>query len=107
MRTGEGEEVGCARGLDAGQRLYPFHRVTEEVNPLVVAVILPHGYADPHRQQVLRIEARINRLQAPEAPDEQPRAHQQDERERDLHDHEGAAQPVTALAAADVLAAFL
>src|SRR5205814_5014005 len=70
-------------------------------------VVLFEWKRDAYRQQVLRSESRIDRLQPSETLDEQSRAHEQHEGQRNLRDYEQTAQPGRSRAAANVLAALL
>ena len=60
----------------------------------------------PHRQAAVGIEAQINIAKRRERPDHQPGADDEDDGQRHFDGHEGAAQPLPAVADGGVLAAF-
>ena len=114
MAVGDSPGRGCGRPLilegpspkvsrdrqvvDAGRRLHPGkrpnpreHFLVERRSPIRLRLHRSR-HRNRHRQDVMRIEARVGRLQRREAPDHQPRRDQQRERQRELGRHQRVAQ---------------
>src|SRR5262245_39292929 len=92
--------AGGADGGDAWERGNASQDSFVELRALRI-VAVARGESDPRRQQVFGPVARINIKQFCEAADEQTRADQQHNRQRDLAYHQRAAQasPVNTAAA--------
>src|SRR5437763_2187573 len=90
----ERQRAGHAHGRHAGIARQHVRQILEELG-LHRGIRVARGREpDARRQHVARVVAGIHRGQPHEAPDEQPRAHQQHERERDLRHHQPALRPV-------------
>ena len=72
-----------ASGGDAGQRPDPAHRLAVELGRLLAGVVGPRQ-VDLQQEHVLRIEPALGPLDAGEAADEEPRAGQEHDRQRDF-----------------------
>src|SRR4030095_10630842 len=90
--TAKRDEIRRARRSQRRQRLHAPYDVLATSELPVRLVVDRAGHVEAHRHQGLRIEADIERAQVPERPDEQERADQRHERERDLRDDERAAE---------------
>src|SRR5262249_16323223 len=89
--TGQRQMAGDADGGDAWERGNALQDSFVELGALRI-VAVARGERDPRRQQVFGPLARLDIEQFCEAADEQPRANQQHDRQRDLDYHQRAAQ---------------
>src|SRR5262249_8031079 len=71
---------GCAGLLYARKRLNTFDQLLEEYEALLRSVIIRSRQTDSHRQDILRLEPRVDPLQAHKPAHQETRADQQDER---------------------------
>ncbi len=69
--------------------------------------VVPERQLDPHRQQILGVEAEVDLLDAAEAAQHEPAADHQHHRERDLDHHQPPPQPQPAAAGRGARAPFL
>ena len=81
----------------ARQRRQPFPQLPVGLQDRVGVVVLPAGHRQLERQHVARIESRRDVLQMREAADQQTRADEEHDRQREFRDDE---QPAQVLAAA-------
>ena len=105
--TDAAEERRAAGGRgrdDTRHRADADERLAQELLLLRRGAVALAGQGHAHEEQALGIEAEVDRLQVHERPHQQPGRAQEDERECDLEDDEGAAQPAAAEAAARALA---
>ena len=93
IRHPEWKSVRHGDRSDAGQAPDLLLQLFEEARHL-----MPIGVVDRdlHREQVARLEARVNLQHPPEALDEQTSANQQRQRQGDFADHQHTAQPLAA-----------
>src|SRR5262245_25987943 len=70
------------------------HQLMEEAHLLIRRRILLFGQRDGERQQPVVNEPRIDLIQIVEAANQQPRAHQQRQRQRRFGHHQNAARPM-------------
>ena len=89
---------------DAGQRLNAVEHGPEEALLLRRGRVLAARQRHAGDENVLGIEAQIDVLQRDEAAHQQPGAGEQQQRQRDFDDDQGAPQPAATEAAADALA---
>src|SRR5262249_1324430 len=90
--TAKGRMADERRRLHARQGGQASYRVLRKRVAWFGICVLRKGQLDFERQQLVRIEARINLLQTPEAPHQQPRANQQNQRQRDFGYDQSIAQ---------------
>ncbi len=82
------------RAAHARHRRDAAQQLVVEARGLAVLAVARGRERDPHRQEVARVEARVNVEHRDEALHQQPRADEQHERERHLRDDEQVAQPL-------------
>src|SRR5438128_2302010 len=102
-----GKVRGDARRLYARQRSHAFEHLTVKASGRVGVLVTLFGERHLGRQNVLRLESRVNGAQLGETLDKQPRADEQDEGGGNLRDDEGVAHPVAAEALSRTLASVL
>lgn len=87
------------RAPNAGERPDPLGQLDVEPRGVAVRPVVAHRQRQLEREQVLRVEPRIDRPQGPEAPQHRRRAHEQRERDGDL-EHGFGQEPTGQVAAA-------
>ena len=92
-------EVRRRRGANAGHALHAREDVLEAPGLGARLRIRVAGQVDPHRHERRGLEAGVRALQLQEAPHEERRADEEDQRERDLSDDEHVACPCARAAA--------
>ena len=90
-RAAERRRAHQRRRLHARQRRHTLQRTPVELLPLRLRVAQQVD-VERHRQHVLRVEAGVNALRPLEAAQEQARADEQHQRQRDLRDDQKVAQ---------------
>ena len=98
--------VDDAGALDTRHRLNLFEHAVVQVGPLRGDTEGRRG-CDVHHQDPLRPESRIDVGHVPPASDEQTGADEQNDRQRKLRDHEGAADSTAGCSARDTSATLL
>jgi hypothetical protein len=84
----------CARRDDAGDRFQPFNQLP--IKFLRRSTVISRAlYAQLHGQRVCRIETQVDAAQIHETAQDERRAHEQDERQRDLAHNQRAAQTIS------------
>ncbi len=97
VRAAQGQGEAGARGLDPGDRPQALGEALVERDLGRVVRIARLRKREPQGHDSRRLEARGDPLEPDERPDQQPRAHQQDQRRRHLDEHQEVAhQPGSA-----------
>ena len=101
FREPAAQELDFRQRIDCGERLRAKARLLSDL------FIARFGQLNPHRQQTIGIESGLDRTQLPKRFNEQPRAHEQDERDRKFDDDKRAAQSLPRAACCGTAASFL
>ena len=104
---GEGHGRGRRGGGHAGERPEPVQRLAEKGRLTRAVRVFRLRQRDVEREQVIRPEPRVDGKQPLKTPEHQPGPDEEDERQGDLPDRQGAAETVAAGPGGAAATAFL
>src|SRR4030095_7626452 len=104
--SGQSEDRGQTHPRNAGKRRNPPLRFIAKVNDRLVVGILQLGEGDLRRQNMVRIETRVDVLETDKTLHEQASAGEENESKRDFRDDEGVPQTIATLAHSRIAPAF-